>query len=43
MSSAILYVNDTNYSARKLYAKLGWRPVYRTDHYWKQVDSTPPD
>lgn len=37
MRSAILYVSDTNSAARALYASMGWRAVYRTDHYWKRL------
>jgi mycothiol synthase len=38
MSSATLFVEDRNTAARRLYDKLGWYPVYRTDHYWKRLD-----
>jgi ribosomal protein S18 acetylase RimI-like enzyme len=39
MHSATLFVEDRNTPARRLYDKLGWRQVYRTDHYWKKLDS----
>ena len=35
--SATLFVEEGNIPARSLYAKLGWKPVYRTDHYWKRL------
>jgi mycothiol synthase len=38
MSSATLFVEDRNTPARRLYEKLGWYPVYRTDHYWKRLE-----
>jgi mycothiol synthase len=37
MHSATLFVEDHNSPARRLYDKLGWRQVYRTDHYWKRL------
>jgi mycothiol synthase len=37
MNSATLFVEDRNIPARRLYDKLGWRQVYRTDHYWKRL------
>lgn len=37
MDSAILFVEDRNTPARRLYDKLGWRQIYRTDHYWKRL------
>ncbi|HEX9987686.1 MAG TPA: GNAT family N-acetyltransferase [Chloroflexia bacterium] len=39
MESAVLNVNDANSPARRLYGKLGWREVARTDHFWKRTDS----
>ncbi|MDQ3929080.1 MAG: GNAT family N-acetyltransferase, partial [Chloroflexota bacterium] len=39
MESAVLNVNDTNSPARRLYEKLGWRAVSRTDHFWKRMDA----
>jgi mycothiol synthase len=39
MNTATLFVEDRNIAARRLYDKLGWRQVYRTDHYWKKVDA----
>ncbi len=38
MESAILYVEDTNVNARRLYERMGWHPVYRTDYYWRKLD-----
>ncbi len=35
--TATLFVEDSNKPARALYDKMGWHPVYRTDHYWKMV------
>jgi len=37
LHSATLFVEDHNTPARRLYDKLGWRQVYRTDHYWKRL------
>jgi len=37
MRSATLFVEDRNTPARRLYDKLGWRQVYKTDHYWKRL------
>jgi mycothiol synthase len=37
MTSATLFVESQNTGARKLYTKMGWRPVYRTDHYWRRM------
>jgi mycothiol synthase len=39
MCSATLFVENRNTEARRLYDKLGWYPVYRTDHYWKRLES----
>ena len=38
MSSATLFVEHRNINARRLYEKLGWYSVYRTDHYWKRLE-----
>lgn len=40
VSSATLFVENQNTAARKLYDKMGWRQVYRTDHYWKRLPQT---
>jgi mycothiol synthase len=37
MTSATLFVESQNTAARKLYTKMGWRAVYRTDHYWRRM------
>ncbi len=37
--SATLFVENSNHNARHLYDRLGWHPVYRTDHYWKTLHS----
>ena len=37
MRSAVLYVENRNMPARRLYDSMGWRPVYRTDNYWKRL------
>ncbi|HEX8229572.1 MAG TPA: GNAT family N-acetyltransferase [Chloroflexia bacterium] len=37
MSIATLFVESQNTSARNLYTKMGWQPVYRTDHYWRRL------
>lgn len=37
VESATLFVENSNHNARRLYDKLGWHPVYRTDHYWKTL------
>ena len=39
MCSATLFVEHRNTAARRLYDKLGWYPVYRTEHYWKRLES----
>ncbi|HET9496622.1 MAG TPA: GNAT family N-acetyltransferase [Chloroflexia bacterium] len=39
MCSATLFVEHRNIAARRLYDKLGWYSVYRTDHYWKRLES----
>jgi ribosomal protein S18 acetylase RimI-like enzyme len=39
MHTATLFVEDHNTPARSLYDKLGWREVYKTDHYWKKLDA----
>jgi mycothiol synthase len=38
LDSATLFVEDRNTPARKLYDKLGWTQIYRTDHYWKRIN-----
>jgi mycothiol synthase len=38
MSSATLFVENSNKGARSLYEKLGWRYAYLTNHYVKVVD-----
>lgn len=37
VESATLFVENRNLPARRLYEKMGWHPVYRTDHYWKRI------
>jgi mycothiol synthase len=37
VTSATLFVERENASARGLYDKMGWYPLYRTDHYWRAV------
>lgn len=37
LSSTILYVENNNTRARTLYERMGWRPIYRTVHYWKYL------
>lgn len=37
LDSATLFVERQNVAARRIYDAMGWRPVYRTDHYWKAV------
>ena len=37
LHSATLFVESQNTAARNLYTKMGWRPVYRTDHYWRRM------
>lgn len=37
MSSATLFVENSNAAARSLYEKLGWRYVYLTNHYVKAI------
>ena len=37
MSSATLFVENSNTAARTLYEKLGWRYVYLTNHYVRAV------
>jgi mycothiol synthase len=38
MSSAVLFVDGQNHNARRLYERMGWRPVYQTVHYWKRME-----
>ena len=38
LDSAVLFVETTNLGARRLYERLGWRPVYQTVHYWKTIE-----
>lgn len=35
--SATLFVEDQNLNARRLYYRLGWRYMYRTDHYRRRL------
>ena len=37
INAATLFVEDNNRDARRLYDRLGWRDVYRTDHYWRRL------
>ena len=37
LDSATLFVERQNTGARRIYDAMGWRPIYRTDHYWKAV------
>lgn len=37
MTGATLFVESQNTAARNLYTKMGWRSVYRTDHYWRRL------
>lgn len=37
IDSATLFVEDQNRNARRLYDRLGWRYMYRTDHYWRRL------
>jgi ribosomal protein S18 acetylase RimI-like enzyme len=37
MAAATLFVEDHNHQARRLYDRLGWRYVYRTEHYWRRL------
>ncbi|MGA7733014.1 MAG: GNAT family N-acetyltransferase [Chloroflexia bacterium] len=37
MAAATLFVEDHNHNARKLYDRLGWRYLYRTEHYWRRL------
>jgi mycothiol synthase len=37
IDTATLFVEERNSPARTLYARLGWRDVYRTDHYWRSI------
>lgn len=41
MESAVLFVEGNNHNARRLYEKMGWRPVYQTVHYWKHLSLSP--
>jgi mycothiol synthase len=36
-TSATLFVEGNNQGARRLYERMGWRPVYQTIHYWKNL------
>ena len=38
MSSAVLFVEAQNENARRLYERMGWKPVYQTVHYWKTLE-----
>lgn len=37
ITTATLFVEDQNKNARRLYDRLGWRYMYRTDHYWRRL------
>lgn len=37
MPGATLFVETGNSSARRLYSSMGWRPIYRSDHYSKSI------
>lgn len=37
LDSATLYVENRNQAARRLYDRMGWYPVYRTDNYWRRI------
>jgi mycothiol synthase len=37
LDTAVLFVDDGNFRARRLYEKLGWEPVYQVVHYWKTL------
>lgn len=39
LESATLFVEANNHNARRLYEWMGWRPVYQTVHYWKNLSS----
>ncbi|MDQ6695077.1 MAG: GNAT family N-acetyltransferase [Chloroflexota bacterium] len=39
INNAFLYVSDSNIAARKLYTRMGWQSVFRTDHYWRRLDA----
>ncbi|MEO6458160.1 MAG: GNAT family N-acetyltransferase [Chloroflexia bacterium] len=41
LESATLFVERQNVAARRIYDAMGWRPIYRTDHYWKAVTKPP--
>jgi mycothiol synthase len=37
ITCATLFVEDQNHNARRVYDRLGWRYVYRTDHFWRRL------
>jgi mycothiol synthase len=37
--SAVLFVEERNTNAQALYRSMGWYPLFRSDNYWKKLDS----
>jgi len=37
LDSATLFVERQNVAALHIYNAMGWRSIYRTDHYWKSI------